>query len=283
MDTSNLDTLRQEIAAIDGELHGLIRRRATLVGEIAAAKPPGGISFRPGREAQVLRKRLAAHEGAIPATAVYRMWREMMSTFALMQTPALKIAVCRPADQAGYWDLARDHFGCQIPLVAHESPMQVLAAVRADAATIGVVPAAIEADTVPWWPLLASGEATLPNIVGKLPFLVMPNARVRGISALLLARMEPEESGDDRALVSLESPGGLSRNRISAALEKVSLPVFTSALDQIVRGVHHYLIELPGVIADGDRRLRGLEAALGLENGRVAAIGAYAVPATPRS
>ncbi len=283
MDTSNLDTLRQEIDAIDGDLHGLIRRRATLVGEIAAAKPPGGISFRPGREAQVLRKRLAAHEGKFPATAVYRMWREMMSTFALMQTPALKIAVCRPADQAGYWDLARDHFGCQIPLVAHESPLQVLAAVRADAATIGVVPAAIEADTAPWWPLLASGEATLPNIVGKLPFLVMPNARVRGISALLLARMEPEESGDDRALVSLESITGLSRDRISAALEKAGLPAFTSALDQIVRGVHHYLIELPGVIADGDKRLRGLEAALGLENGRVAAIGAYAVPATPRT
>jgi chorismate mutase/prephenate dehydratase len=283
MDTPNLDTLRQEIDAIDGDLHGLIKRRATLVGEIAAAKPSGGISFRPGREAQVLRQRLAAHDGSFPATAVYRMWREMMSTFALMQTPALKIAVCRPADQAGYWDLARDHFGCQIPLVAHESPMQVLAAVRADAATIGVVPAAIEADTVPWWPLLASGEATLPNIVGKLPFLVMPNARVRGISALLLARIEPEESGDDRALIALESLSGLSRDRISAALEKTGLPPFTSALDQIVRGVHHYLIELPGVIADGDKRLRGLEAALGLESGRVAAIGAYAVPASQRS
>jgi chorismate mutase len=283
MDTPNLDTLRQEIDAIDGELHGLIQRRAALVGEIGGAKTAGGISFRPGREAQVLRKRLAAHDGCFPVTAVHRMWREMMSTFALMQTPALKIAVCRPADQAGYWDLARDHFGCQIPLVAHESPMQVLAAVRADAATIGVVPAAIEADTVPWWPLLASGEATLPNIVGKLPFLVMPNARVRGISALLLARMEPEESGDDRALVSLEATEGLSRNRISAALEKAGLPVFTSALDQIVRGVHHYLIELPGVIADGDKRLRGLEAALGLESGRVAAIGAYAVPASQRS
>ena len=283
MYTPNLDTLRQEIDAIDGEVHGLIKRRAALVDNIAAAKPPAGISFRPGREAQVMRKRLAAHDGSFPATAVYRMWREMMSTFALMQTPALRIAVCRPPDQAGYWDLARDHFGCQIPLIAHETPNGVLAAVKADAATIGVVPAAIEADTVPWWPLLASGEATLPNIVGKLPFLVMPNARVRGISALLLARMEPEESGDDRALISLETPSGISRTRIAAAMEKEGLPAFTSALDQIVRGVHHYLIELPGVIADGDKRLRGLETALGLESGRVAAIGAYAVPATPRA
>ena len=52
-----------------------------------------------------------------------------------------------------------------------------------------------------WWPLLVSGESTLPNVVARLPFLPMPNARARGISALVLARIEPEESGDDRALI----------------------------------------------------------------------------------
>ncbi len=283
MDTPNLDTLRQEIDAIDGELHGLIQRRATLVGEISAAKPAGGLSFRPGREAQVLRKRLATHDSRFPAAAVYRMWREMMSSFALMQTPALKIAVCRPADQPGYWDLARDHFGCQVTLVGHESPMQVLAAVRADPATIGVVPAPIEADTQPWWPVLASGESSLPNVVGKLPFLVMPNARARGISALVLARIEPEESGDDRTLISLEAETAISRNRISGAFAKVALPAFTSALDQNVRGVHHYLLELPGVVAESDKRLRELGVALELQTGSVASIGAYAVPAVTRT
>ena len=45
--------------------------------------------------------------------------------------------------------------------------------------------------------VLASGAASLPNVVARLPFLVMPNARARGISALVLARIEPEESGDD--------------------------------------------------------------------------------------
>ena len=140
------------------------------------------------------------------------MWREMMSAFALMQTPALKVAVCRPADQPGYWDLARDHFGCQVPMVGYESPAQVLAEVRAHPTTIGVVPAPIDSDTAPWWPLLAGGDPTLPNVVARLPFLVMPNARARGITALVLARIEPEDSGEDRA------PGlGRSRSRASAA------------------------------------------------------------------
>lgn len=283
MDSPGLEKLRLEIDAIDTELHGLIRRRAALVGQISAAKPSGGLAMRPGREAMVLRRRIAQHDGTFPAAAVYRMWREMMSAFTLMQTPGLRVAVCRPADQPGYWDVARDHFGCQVPLVAYESPAQVLAEVRSNAVTIGVVPAPIEADTAPWWPLLASGEPTLPNVVARLPFLAMPNARARDISAVVLARTEPEESGDDRSMISIESKTGLSRNRIAGAVAKAGLPAFVSALDQVVRGVHHYLIELPGVIADGDKRLRQLEAALELEAGRVASIGAYATPAGGRT
>lgn len=283
MDSPSLDSLRQEIDAIDSELHAMVRRRADLVDRISAAKPPGGLALRPGREARVMRQRLATHQGPFPSTAVYRMWREMMCAFTLMQTPDLKIAICRPADQPGYWDLARDHFGCQIPFVANDTPAQVLAAVRANPSTIGVVPTPIESDATPWWPLLAGRDATLPNVVARLPFLDMPNARARGISAFVLARMEPEDSGDDRTLVSVESATGLSRNRIAGALAKVGLPAFTSALDQVAGGVHHYLVELPGVLADGDERLRELGTALGLTSGRVAAIGAYAVPATPRT
>ena len=282
MDSPNLDSLRQQIDVIDGELHAMIRRRADLVDRISAAKPPGGLALRPGREAQVMRQRLATHQGPFPSAALYRMWREMMCAFTLMQTPDLKIAICRPADQPGYWDLARDHFGCQIPFVANDTPAQVLAAVRANPSTVGVVPTPIESDAAPWWPLLAGHDATLPNVVARLPFLDMPNARARGISAFVLARMEPEDSGDDRTLISVEATTGLSRNRIAGALAKVGLPAFTSALDQVADGVHHYLVELPGVLADGDERLRELGTALGLKSGRVAAIGAYAVPATPR-
>jgi chorismate mutase len=282
MDSPSLDSLRQQIDVIDGELHAMIRRRADLVDRISAAKPPGGLALRPGREARVMRQRLATHQGPFPSAALYRMWREMMCAFTLMQTPDLKIAICRPADQPGYWDLARDHFGCQIPFVANDTPAQVLAAVRANPSTVGVVPTPIESDAAPWWPLLAGHDATLPNVVARLPFLDMPNARARGISAFVLARMEPEDSGDDRTLISVEATTGLSRNRIAGALAKVGLPAFTSALDQVADGVHHYLVELPGVLADGDERLRELGTALGLKSGRVAAIGAYAVPATPR-
>jgi hypothetical protein len=154
----------------------------------------------------------------------------------------------------------------------------VLSAVRASTTTIGVVPAPLEADSTPWWPLLAGKDTTLPTVIARLPFLAMPNARARGISAFVLARIDAEPSGSDRGLVAIEAKNGLSRDRIAAALAKAGLPAFTSALDQVMAGVHHYLVEVPGMIADDDPRLRDLEAALGLEKGCAAAIGAYAVP-----
>ena len=88
------------------------------------------------------------------------------------------------------------------------------------------------------------------------------------------------EQDDDRALIAIEAENGLSRARIAAAIDKVGLPAATSVLDQLAGGVQHSLVEVPGMIADSDPRLRDLATALGLENGRVAAIGAYAVPAT---
>jgi len=106
----------------------------------------------------------------------------MMCAFTLMQTPDIKIRHLPTDDQPGFWDLARDHFGCQIPFVANDTPAQVLAAVRANPSTLGVVPAPIEADAAPWWPLLRGRDATVPNVVARLPFVVMPNARARGIS-----------------------------------------------------------------------------------------------------
>ncbi|MBM3642748.1 MAG: chorismate mutase [Alphaproteobacteria bacterium] len=283
MDSPDLNRLRQEIDAIDGSLHDLVRQRAGVVAEIGRAKPAGGLGLRPGREAAVLRRRLAAHDGAFPPAALFRMWREMMSAFTLMQTPGLRVAVCRPADQPGYWDLARDHFGCQIPFVARETPAQVLADVRADARTLGVVPAPQDTETTPWWPLLASGEPTLPNVVARLPFLAMPNARSASITAVVLARIEPEVSGEDRSLLVIESSGALSRARIGQALAQAELPAFSLALDRTHGGLHHYLVELAGLVADGDPRLGALQAALGVSDARVASIGGYAVPLDGRS
>jgi hypothetical protein len=103
-----------------------------------------------------------------------------------------------------------------VPLLAYESPMQVLAEVRRPPDDHRRRAGADRDDTAPWWPLLASGRARpAPTWSPACPSLVMPNARARGTSALVLARIEPEESGEDRALISVEVEEGISRNRIA--------------------------------------------------------------------
>src|SRR5262245_23985308 len=60
----NLAALRQQIDAIDQQMHDLLMRRTEAVLGIAAAKRESGEAvLRPAREAQVLRRLLARHKG----------------------------------------------------------------------------------------------------------------------------------------------------------------------------------------------------------------------------
>jgi len=277
MDLSNLDDLRQQIDGIDETLHDLLMRRAELVERIAAAKPVGGLALRPGREAQVIRRLLVRHGGRFPPAAMVRLWREIMGAFTFLQCP-IRVAICRPADQPGYWDLARDHFGVQIPFTAHETPIQVLAAVRADPNVVGVVPAPAQDEPQPWWPRLMSGDPTTPNIVQKLPFVAMPNSRGRELTGFVLARLDAEPSGEDRALIAVEAREEISRSRLVAAIRKAGLQDATALFDVEQAGTYWDLIEIPEFVGDADPRLDALAVALGIEGARAVALGAYAVP-----
>lgn len=277
MDGPNLDDLRQQIDGIDDTLHDLLMRRAELVERIAAAKPSGGLALRPGREAQVIRRLLVRHGGRFPPATMVRLWREIMGAFTFLQCP-IRVAICRPADQPGYWDLARDHFGVQIPFTAHETPIQVLAAVRADPNVVGVVPAPAQDEPQPWWPRLMSGDPTTPNIVQKLPFVAMPNSRGRDLTGFVLARLDAEASGDDRALIAVEAREEISRSRLVAAIRKAGLKDATALFDVEQAGTYWDLIEIPEFVGDDDPRLDALAVSLGIEGARVVALGAYAVP-----
>ncbi len=278
MTSPSLDELRGQIDGIDDALHDLLKRRAELVDTIARAKGPSSVlALRTGREAQVLRRLLSRHDGRFPATALVRVWREIMGAFTFLQSP-VRVVVCRPADQPGFWDLARDQFGGQIPFVAVETTPQVIAAVRGDPSTIGVVPAPVQDEPSPWWPRLMSGDPTTPNIIQRLPFVAMPNSRGRGLDAYVIARLEAEPSGEDRSLIAVETTSEISRGRILDAIRKAGFPAPSNALGADQGGQHADLFEVPTFVGDGDPRLELARVALAAENARVVSLGAYAVP-----
>ncbi len=208
----------------------------------------------------------------------------MMGAVTGVQGP-FAVAVCVPDEQRGFWDMARDHFGVQVPMRRHSSAAQVLADITDDPGVVGLLPLPGETEKNPWWPSIVGDLSSTPNIVARVPFVRMGNSRTEGLSGFLVAQLKPEpsapeEQGLDRTLLVLESPTDVSRSRISLALQAAKLPAFTSAIrhDPPSGGVA-YLIELPGFMIDGDERLKALEDAVATKGARLTPIGCYAVPA----
>ena len=77
----DLARLRAEIDALDDAMHDLLMRRAAVVARMARSgiKSATG-SFRPGREALIMRRLIGRHRGPLPAAAVLRVWREVIAS-----------------------------------------------------------------------------------------------------------------------------------------------------------------------------------------------------------
>jgi chorismate mutase / prephenate dehydratase len=189
----DLATLRARLDEIDDKIHDLLMDRALVVEGVARSGKAA--AFRPGREASILRRLLARHDGKLPARTLVRMWREMLAGTTAMQT-AVTVAVF---GQEGIATLAREHFGLLTPVVAHHSVDAALQAVRAGEASVAVLPFPTEA--IAWWPLLTAVEPRL-YIVARLPFWARPSA-----DALVVAGVAPDASGADRSFIATPDSG----------------------------------------------------------------------------
>ncbi|UCH75243.1 MAG: chorismate mutase [Rhodospirillales bacterium] len=266
-----LNDLRGEIDEIDTALHDLIMRRAAIVESIAAAKGEQSASgMRPGREAEILRRLSARHRGPFPRGSLVRIWREIISAVTAMQGP-YSVAVF--ADDSGaLWDLSRDHFGNCTGLSTRAARRDVVGGVADGTVTHGVLPYPLDEDDRPWWAGLWSNEA--PQIVMRLPFLPGGNARGRHAQALVIARVAPEPTGDDRTLLLIESAEQRRRAVFAEMVGQIGLDgrLVSAATD----GSLQYLVEVADFLGRDDERLEALRRQD--EVVRVQVIGAYPVP-----
>jgi chorismate mutase/prephenate dehydratase len=106
--SDDIDKLRTEIDALDGELVALLQRRARLAQRIGALKG-GASAYRPEREAEVLRRVAARDANPLPAAALTRVFREVISACRGLEQ-AIRVAYLGPpgtfSEQA-----VRRHFG----------------------------------------------------------------------------------------------------------------------------------------------------------------------------
>ena len=165
-DARTLEELRDRIDAIDAAMHRLLIERGTVIEALIATKGTSrpGAAFRPAREADMMRRLVARHEGALPLATVEHIWREIISTFTRMQAP-FNVAVDISVEPERMRDLARFTFGFSVELDPVADAAAVIARV-ADANDLGLV-----ARRAPgaWWRGLVGPSA--PRIMALLPFI----------------------------------------------------------------------------------------------------------------
>ncbi len=133
---TTLTELRQQIDALDDRILALVNERARLAQAIGQLK--NGNVYRPEREAQVLRRLLAANAGPLPAEAVERLFREIMSACRALEQP-LTVAYLGPAGTFSE-AAAIKQFGHAVVALPKASIDEVFHALQRGEAQFGVVP-----------------------------------------------------------------------------------------------------------------------------------------------
>jgi chorismate mutase len=221
----DLAVLRAHLDELDDKIHDLLMERALVIENVARSGKAA--VFRPGREAEILRRLLARHTGKLPARTVVRMWREMLAGTTAMQT-RVTIAATQTAA------IAREHFGFLTPVIEYPSARAVLDAVRAGSVSIGVLP--FPSGQGAWWPALTRAEPRL-FILARLPFWAERPLHVPIADALVVGTSAPDASGGDRSFI--RTPDGV---------------LLTGAGLKVV-ATHGEVFEVETMVAEGDPRL----------------------------
>lgn len=267
-----LAALRAELDGIDDALLAVLRQRAEVVARVARTKD--GVALRPGREAAILRRLLATHDGSLAPVAIVRIWRELFAaTTALQGRFVISVAETDPSH--AMTACAREQFGAATPLRIWQTPAQAIADLGSGAAAAAVLPTVSEQDGPGgWWTTLVQRNDRQVHIVGLLPFWAPRAEGAPRASAMVVSAVAPDPSGADRTLIGIELPEQASRARLSTSLAEAGLSLVSLMLRPHPGGAAA-LATLEGFIETDDPRLAALP---GLPFPPVR-LGAYAIPA----
>ena len=288
-----LALLRAELDRLDDLLHDTLRSRAAIVTRIGTSAAKGTLKLRMGRQAEILRRILARHDGAYPPASVVRVWLELLSGTIAMQGP-FSVAVGQAEGDAALSATAREQFGALARLRAWGSVGQAIGEVRAGTASVAVLPLPHEGEAMSaaWWTGLLNRNS--PNrdntgrdspratarlhVIARLPIWSPRPEGAPAAQALVVAGSPPDPSGADRTLLGLELAPEGSRTRLLAALPAAGLTPGRVLLRRDP-GAARALVEVEGFVTEADPRLSAASLqALGDSRQRPVVLGAYAIP-----
>lgn len=280
--SASLERIRRQIDQIDNDMHDLLMKRARLVGKIFEAKAQGGGGpvMRPEREAQVLRRLLGRHKGALSPDVIGRIWRELFPAMVRLQAP-LEVIVCGGVQPVGSWDLARSHFGSATPTTVVKSPGGALGALARKkgqkGSVVAVVPMPGPGDDGQWWQKLATSTGNAPRIVGRLPFIPGSSGPAASAEAMVIGHLDWRPSGDDQTLIAASIGRQTPVQQILRLLKSAGLKAKAVAKGRADprTGRCLHLLQVPDYVSADDVRLDDFRGRAGPTVTKVIVIGGY--------
>jgi chorismate mutase/prephenate dehydratase len=246
-DARRLSDLRDRIDAIDAEMHRLLVARGAVIDSLIRIKGTSrpGAAFRPAREADMMRRLAARHDGDLPLATVEHIWREIISTFTRMQA-SFDVAIDGTADPERMRDLARFTFGFSVKLVKASDPAAVVEHVSRGN-DLGLVAMQQRDAGIAWWRALAGASA--PRIIALLPF-IKGTGRPADLPAFVIAPRLSDPTPPDLRIVGAVAEGDPAR------IEGVAVLSSTRSGD--------VLLALPSALDDAALREAAKQAGVGL-------------------
>ncbi len=279
--TDKLNEVREKIDRLDNRLHDLLMERAELISDIAEEKKKNNIQIvHPAREAQMIRRLLKRHKGALPDAAVVRIWRELVGAGSLLQT-GLEVAVTMPEGRETYWDMARNYFGSVLPMKRVSSALHAVGSVRENESSFAVVPWPEDGDENPWWSYILDQDTQKMRIVCALPYGCEEKDKSNSESrALVVSKTDFLESGDDCSFIVVQIDPSVSRARIFDVLKELKAePRSIHTKSGVSTGAPSlHMVEVHKFMDKGNECLRKLEKKFEEQQARCYAIGGYPVP-----
>ena len=276
-----IQELREQIDAVDDQMHDLLMHRVSLIeqiGRLKAEQSEAAASFplRPKREIEIMRRLWNRHKGSMDKDVMIRIWREIISASVNLQSP-LTIAVFMPERGMGNLEIARDYFGAYTSMLSCRSVSLVLKELTQGEANVAILSLHDDKQTC-WWYTVAQEYKRSVNVFLKLPLTGPGHGRGDGRSAYALSRLPYEETGDDKMLLVAETDGTLSLSTLDLLLKANGVAtnaICDSYMPDMMRKA--YLFEVEGFLSDKDERLSAL---IEKENGKITrlrVIGGYPV------
>jgi chorismate mutase-like protein len=166
-----LTAIRARIDAIDEAMHRLLIDRSSVIAELIRIKGTSkpGAAFRPDREADMMRRIVARHDGELPLATVEHIWREIITTFTAMQAP-FSVAAGPARDALAMRDVVRFYFGFSVPVEQAKTNDAAIATVARSKKAVAVIAAQSKGR---WWAKLLGANA--PKVFARLPFIESPD------------------------------------------------------------------------------------------------------------